>query len=217
MGRALLVLSVVAGIDGTEDELEDPEVGSEVDGWVGTGHLGRLVLVVGCAVDHASDDGVVVELAKELSGCRMLVKSSVGSMSFVRDSLTLLVVADLSELEGNGARAEVLCRVHGVTDGILKSTGVLSSGLTVGDANNEDRLARLAKLGQNNAVDDLLAQLGTEWRETLISPVCHDLTNLLLRADVLKHVGRGAVVVHEADLNAVVHISTCQSSAVFPL
>jgi len=68
LSRALLVLGVVAGVDSTEDELEDPEIRGEVDGWVGTSHLRRLVLVVGCAVHHASNDGIVVELAQELSG-----------------------------------------------------------------------------------------------------------------------------------------------------
>ena len=68
LGGALLVLGVVAGVDSAEDELEDPEIWSEVDGRVGTGHLGGLVLVVGCAVDHASDNRVVVELAQELGG-----------------------------------------------------------------------------------------------------------------------------------------------------
>jgi hypothetical protein len=65
---ALLVLSVVAGVDSTKDELEDPKIRGEVDGWVGTSHLGRLVLVVGCAVHHSSDNRVVVELAQELGG-----------------------------------------------------------------------------------------------------------------------------------------------------
>lgn len=68
LGGALLVLSVVAGVNGTEDELQNPEIRGEVDGRVGASHLGGLVLVVGSAVDHASDDRVVVELAQELSG-----------------------------------------------------------------------------------------------------------------------------------------------------
>jgi hypothetical protein len=68
LGGALLVLSVVAGVDSTEDELKDPKIRGEVDGWVGTSHLSRLVLVVGCAVHHASDDRVVVELTQEFGG-----------------------------------------------------------------------------------------------------------------------------------------------------
>ena len=65
---ALFVLSVVAGVDGTENELENPKIRSEVNGRVGTSHLCRLVLVVGCAIHHASDGRVVVKLAQELSG-----------------------------------------------------------------------------------------------------------------------------------------------------
>jgi hypothetical protein len=47
---ALLVLSVVRRIDRTENELEDPKIGGEVDRRVGTSHLGGLVLEVGSAV-----------------------------------------------------------------------------------------------------------------------------------------------------------------------
>lgn len=68
LSGALLVLGVVAGVDSTEDELEDPKIRGEVDGWVRTSHLRGLILVVGCAVDHASDNRVVVELAQELGG-----------------------------------------------------------------------------------------------------------------------------------------------------
>jgi hypothetical protein len=42
----LLVLGVVAGIDGAEDELDHPEVRSEIDGWDSSSHLGGLILVV---------------------------------------------------------------------------------------------------------------------------------------------------------------------------
>ena len=68
LSGALLVLGIVAGVDSTEDELENPKVRGEVDGRVGTSHLRGLVFVVGCAVDHASDNRVVVELAQELGG-----------------------------------------------------------------------------------------------------------------------------------------------------
>ena len=66
LSGTLLVLGVVAGVDSTKDELENPKIRGEVDGWVGTSHLGRLVLVVGGAVHHAADDRVVIELAQEL-------------------------------------------------------------------------------------------------------------------------------------------------------
>jgi hypothetical protein len=68
LSGTLLVLGVVAGVNSTEDELENPKIRSEVDRWVGTSHLGRLVLVVGRAVHHASNDRIVVELAQELGG-----------------------------------------------------------------------------------------------------------------------------------------------------
>jgi hypothetical protein len=46
----LLVLGVVAGVDGAEDEFDHPEIWSEVDWGVGFGHFGRFVLVIyrGC-------------------------------------------------------------------------------------------------------------------------------------------------------------------------
>lgn len=66
LGASLLILGIVGRVDGTEDELEDPEVGSEVNGRVGASHLSGLVLVVGSAVDHAADGRVVVKLAEEL-------------------------------------------------------------------------------------------------------------------------------------------------------
>jgi drug/metabolite transporter superfamily protein YnfA len=42
----LLVLGVVAVVDGTKEELDDPEIGGEVDGRVGAGHLFLLILEV---------------------------------------------------------------------------------------------------------------------------------------------------------------------------
>lgn len=67
---SLLVLGVVAGVDGAEDEFEDPEIGGELDWGLGAGHFGGFVLVVGGAVDHGADLGVVVELAQEFGCCR---------------------------------------------------------------------------------------------------------------------------------------------------
>lgn len=68
---------------------------------------------------------------------------------------TFLIVADLSELESDGARTQVGGGLDGVTNGILEGTVVLTSGLTVCDTNDQNWLARLAKLGQDNAVNDL--------------------------------------------------------------
>jgi hypothetical protein len=128
-------------------------------------------------------------------------------------SLTLLIVSDLCKLECNGAGTQLLGGVDGIADGVLESTGVLACGLTICDSNDQDRLARLAKLGQDNTVDHLLAQLGTERRETLIPPVRHDLGNLLLSADAGKHVRRGAVIVHEANIDAVSHVRNLHAFA----
>lgn len=45
-GVGLLVLGIVAAVDGAEEELHDPKIGSEVDGRVGACHLFLLVLEV---------------------------------------------------------------------------------------------------------------------------------------------------------------------------
>lgn len=42
----LLVLGVVAGVDGAENELDHPEVGCQIDRRVSPCHLGGFVLVV---------------------------------------------------------------------------------------------------------------------------------------------------------------------------
>jgi hypothetical protein len=48
----LLVLRVVAAVDGAEEELHDPEVGGQVDGGVGAAHFILLVLEVWGALAH---------------------------------------------------------------------------------------------------------------------------------------------------------------------
>ena len=120
---------------------------------------------------------------------------------------TFLVVSNLGKLEGNSTRSEVLGGVDSVADCVLKCASVLACGLTICNADDQDGLARLAELGQDNTVDDLLTQLGAEWCKTLVPPVGHDLSNLLLGANVSKHVRWGAVVVHETDLNATFAVS----------
>ena len=50
---SLFVLRVVARADGSEDELENPEILGEVDWRIGTGHFCRLGLVDRRAVYHA--------------------------------------------------------------------------------------------------------------------------------------------------------------------
>jgi hypothetical protein len=42
----LLVLGVGAAVDGTEEELDDPEIGRKIDRRVGAGHLFLFILVV---------------------------------------------------------------------------------------------------------------------------------------------------------------------------
>lgn len=186
---ALLVLSVVGRVNGSEDEFENPEVRGEVDWRLGASHLGRLVLEVGSAVDHGADLGVAVQLAKELS--------------------SLLVVADLRELESNCTRAEVGSRVDGVADGVLEGAVVLASRLTISDANDQDGLARLAELGQNDRINDLLAQFGAERRKTLVFLALQDGLDLLLRANALEHVRRDTVIVHEADVDTILVKQGC--------
>ena len=44
--RHLLVLGVVAGVDGAEDQFDHPEVWGEIDWRLGLSHLCRLVLVI---------------------------------------------------------------------------------------------------------------------------------------------------------------------------
>jgi hypothetical protein len=43
---SLLILGVVAAVNSTEKELDDPEIGSEVDGWVSARHFDLFVFVV---------------------------------------------------------------------------------------------------------------------------------------------------------------------------
>jgi hypothetical protein len=108
----------------------------------------------------------------------------VSLVPMVVGQLTLLIVSNLCKLEGNSTRAQVLSGVDGVADRVLESTSVLACGLTICDADDQDRLAWLAELRQDDAVDDLLTQLAAEWCQALIPPVGHDLRNLLLGANV---------------------------------
>jgi hypothetical protein len=45
-GVRLLILLVVTAVDGAKEELDNPQIRSEVERWVGTGHLFLFVLVV---------------------------------------------------------------------------------------------------------------------------------------------------------------------------
>lgn len=153
---------------------------------------GRLT---GSAVHHGADLRVLVELAKELSGH--------------------LVVADLGEFECNTA-ATVLgeallkgveCVSDCVEDGVLRLTG----GLTIGDGNDQDRLPQLtlSSLGEENFINNLLAERGTHGSETLELNTTHNLFDLgLVCAAVLKRptslvADAREISVHEAERNAV--------------
>ena len=48
----LLVLGVVAGVDGAENELDHPEVGCQIDGRVSPCHFGRFVLIIYISSQH---------------------------------------------------------------------------------------------------------------------------------------------------------------------
>lgn len=126
-----------------------PKIRSEVHRGVGSGHLGRLVLKVGSAVNQLTDLRVIVKLAEELAG--------------------FLVVADLSKLEGNSARAvlRTTSLTDGVANGVKDCSGGLTSGLTVGDADDEQRLAHLSatQTAEEDSVNDLLAKFSTHWGE----------------------------------------------------
>jgi len=80
---ALLVLRVVASINGTEKKLDDPKIGCKIDRRVCAHHLFLFVLEVGCAVNHRANLRVLIKPTEELPGSR--------------------VVSYLSKLEGDSA------------------------------------------------------------------------------------------------------------------
>lgn len=81
-------------------------------------------------------------------------------------------------MEGDGTRAEVGGLVDGVADRVFESAVVLTSGLSVRDTNDQNGLLRLAKFGQDDRVNDLLAKLGAEGSEALVPLATEDLVNL---------------------------------------
>jgi hypothetical protein len=141
----------------------------------------------GSAVNQLSDDGIVVKLAKEFA--------------------SLLIVANLSKLESDGPTT--VLRVGGLLNSLANSvkdsSGGFSCRLTIRDGNNQDRLAHLSatERGYDDAVDNLLAELGTHRGKTTELVALDELLDLLLRLNVLDHVLR-RVVVHETDRDAVV-------------
>lgn len=128
-------------------------------------------------------------------------------VEFTEEFASLLVVSDLSKLEGNGSRTvlRVLGLLDGSTDGVEDGSSGLACRLTVGDGNDQNRLAHLSATNSRheNAVDDLLAELSTHRGETAELVASNQLLDLLLSLNVLDHV-LGRVVVHESDRDAVV-------------
>ncbi len=144
------------------------------------------------AINHASDLRIVVQFGKELR--------------------RLLIVADLRELESNCASTErlpvkraLLALSVRIADRLLQRIRLLSCWLAVRDTDDENRLAELvaAHLRDNERVEDLLPELRAERRETLVTLGAHDLLNLLIGPDVAELRRVDLLVVHEADLDAV--------------
>jgi hypothetical protein len=122
-----LVLGIVRRINGSKEQFHNPEVRGKVDGRDGARHLFLLVLVIGSTVDHGADLRILVELSEEL--------------------LRHLVVSDLGKFECDctlSVLGEALERIKGIADGIEHGVLRFSSGLSIGDSNDQDRLAELA-------------------------------------------------------------------------
>lgn len=188
---SLFVLGVVTAVNGTEQELDDPEIGGEVHRRVSASHLFLLVLEVGRAIDHWADLWVFIKLAQEL--------------------LSHLIVANLGEFESDTAATvlwvALLKRVERISDSIKHGVLRLSSGLTIGNGDHQNGLPQLTRSGllEYYLIDDLLAERGTHRCETLELDALHDLLNLgfarntiLERTAGLRITGTRKVGVHEA-------------------
>lgn len=87
----------------------------------------------------------------------------------------------------------------------------LTSGLTVGNGDDQDGLSKLilSGPGENNLVDDLLTERSTHWSKALELDTTHNLFDLsLIRDTVLKRstllvTGTREIRVHEADGDAI--------------
>jgi hypothetical protein len=206
----LLVFGVVAWVNGTKDEFYHPEIGSKVNRRYGSSHFCRFILVVyiwlawnnildfhsqltGRAINHATNLCIVVQLGEELGG--------------------LLVIPDLCKLESDSAsskRLAIQSALHAlivsVADRFDQRIGVLAGGLSICDADDEDRLAELvaAHLGNDQRIEDLLPQLRAEGSQTLVTLATHDALDLLIRLDVAQLLRWDLLVVHEADFDAII-------------
>jgi glucose uptake protein GlcU len=85
------------------------------------------------------------------------------SISHLSEELRgLLIVSDLGELERDSTLAVLrsLCRLNGILHSLYQSIGILTGGLSVGDADDQERLAHLTavQLLDEDGIHDLLAQ-----------------------------------------------------------
>jgi hypothetical protein len=142
---SLFILIIVRIVYRTEEQLDDPEIGSEVDWRVSPAHLILLNFKVGGAVDEIADSRLFVQFAKELAG--------------------LEIVSNLSKLEGDGPLA-ITCAAHltgCILDRINQSTSGFTGWLTIGDSNDHNGFSQLAGSsgGNDEGVNDFSPELGT--------------------------------------------------------
>jgi hypothetical protein len=95
--------------------------------------------------------------------------------------------------------------VEGVAHSIGERIGTFARRLAVSDANDKNRLLKLATphLGDDDTIQDLLSQLGAEGGQASEAFAAHELLDLLIRSDAGDHVVRDLVIVHETDIDAV--------------
>jgi len=182
-------------VDCAEEQLDDPEVGGEVDWGVGAGHLFLLVLEIGCAVDHRANLRILIKLSKKFLRC--------------------LVVSNLCELECNTTTSvlweTLLESVECVSDSIENGILWLTSGLAIGDGNDQDWLPELplTGLGEYYLINDLLSEGSAHGSKTLKLDATHDLLNLclsgnaVLERSTLRITDAGEISVHEPKGNSI--------------
>ena len=139
------------------------------------------------AIHDTPNKRIVVELREEFRG--------------------LDIVADLCKLESDRTSHLSLLNlgVH-VAHAFHKRVRRLARRLAVGDADDEDRLLELvsANLGHDKRIEDSLTEPGAERCESLVTFGAHDLIDLLFGTDAAKLIQWDGLVVHEADLDAIV-------------
>lgn len=113
----------------------------------------------------------------------------------------------MGELEGDRVRRA--CRLLHLVDGVLDRVedgvrAVVSGRLTVGDGDDEDRLleAALTGVAHDDAVNDLLPELATHWRQALVADILQDLVHSTTIAHIVADaVGKNCV--HESDADSI--------------